>query len=153
MNSALPFYSPILDYAAGNLVWAHDDLQTLLGNIAEIVVCILSAFAYQIQGWLHQYVDSPDRKSFLADFGPGRKYENAVGIYRENESAAKIGVFDKALIDSLPPSVRWIAHNGAGYDPVDVYACMAKGRHPVSREVYITSSLKQEYTFQIPRGP
>jgi len=36
-------------------------------------------------------------------------------------------VFDKALIDGLPSSVRWIAHNGAGYDPVDVYACMAKG--------------------------
>jgi len=23
--------------------------------------------------------------------------------------------------------VQWIAHNGAGYDPVDVHACMAKG--------------------------
>jgi hypothetical protein len=63
-------------------------------------------------------------------------------------------MFDKALIDGLPSSVQWIAHNGAGYDPVDVYACMAKGRHPFSREVYyITSSLKQEYTFQILRGP
>ena len=103
---------------------------------------------------LYQHVDSPDRKSFLADFGPGRKFENTVGIYRENESATKLGVFDKALIDGLPSSVRWIAHNGAGYDPVDVHACMAKGRHPVSREVYIiTSSLKQEYTFQIPREP
>ena len=147
------FVSPILNCVAGKLVWAHDDLQNLLGNIAEVVVCILLAFANQIQGWLHQYVDSPDRKSFLADFGPGRKYENTVGIYRENESATKIGTYDKALIDGLPSSVRWIAHNGAGYDPVDVYACIAKGRHPVSREVYITSSLNQEYTFQIPRGP
>jgi len=24
--------------------------------------------------------------------------------------------------------VRWIAHNGAGYDPVDVHACKAKGK-------------------------
>jgi glyoxylate reductase len=66
--------------------------------------------------------------SFLDDFGPGKKYENTVGIYRENESAAKIGIFDKALIDGLPSTVRWIAHNGAGYDPVDVHACMARGR-------------------------
>ena len=81
------------------------------------------------QPYPSQYVDSPDRKSFLADFGPGKKYENTVGIYRENDSAAKIGIFDKALIDGLPSTVRWIAHNGAGYDPVDVHACMAKGRH------------------------
>ncbi|KAJ3514801.1 hypothetical protein NLJ89_g2157 [Agrocybe chaxingu] len=74
-----------------------------------------------------KYVDSPDRKSFLAGFGPGGKYEGAVGIYRENESAAKIGRFDKELIDGLPSSVKWIAHNGAGYDPVDVHACIARG--------------------------
>lgn len=37
-------------------------------------------------------------------------------------------MFDKELIDSLPSSVKWIAHNGAGYDPVDVRACIAKGK-------------------------
>lgn len=82
----------------------------------------------QVKADHYQYVDSPDRTSFLADFGPGGKYENTVGIYRENESAGIIGTFDKALIDGLPSTVRWIAHNGAGYDPVDVYACKAKGR-------------------------
>lgn len=51
-----------------------------------------------------------------------------MAIYRENDSASKIGTFDKALIDGLPSTVRWIAHNGAGYDPVDVYACKAKGK-------------------------
>ncbi|KAF9485942.1 hypothetical protein BDN70DRAFT_916492 [Pholiota conissans] len=93
-----------------NIVWAHDDVKRLLGDIAEVV-----------------WVDSPDRESFLAEFGPGGKYENTIGIYRENESAKKIGVFDKALIDGLPSSVRWIAHNGAGYDPVDVNACKSRG--------------------------
>ncbi|KAF5320991.1 hypothetical protein D9619_001957 [Psilocybe cf. subviscida] len=96
--------------SSGTIVWAHDDVQKLLGNIADIV-----------------YVDSPDRKSFLAGFGPGGKYENTVGIYRENESRHKIGIFDKELIDGLPSSVKWIAHNGAGYDPVDVHACKARG--------------------------
>jgi lactate dehydrogenase-like 2-hydroxyacid dehydrogenase len=67
----------------------------------------------------------------LAEFKPGGKYEGTIGIYRENESAKKLGVFDKELIDGLPSSVKWIAHNGAGYDPVDVRACIAKGEHSV----------------------
>ncbi|KAF8201009.1 hypothetical protein BJ912DRAFT_1019921 [Pholiota molesta] len=56
------------------IVWAHDDVKRLLGDIAEVV-----------------YVNSPDRRSFLAEFGPGGKYENTVGIYRENESAKQLG--------------------------------------------------------------
>jgi glyoxylate reductase len=50
-----------------------------------------------------------------------------VGIYRENDSSKTLGVFDKELIEGLPESIKWIAHNGAGYDPVDVHACIAKG--------------------------
>ncbi|KAF8633264.1 hypothetical protein AX17_004440 [Amanita inopinata Kibby_2008] len=92
------------------LVWAHEDLQRLLRDISEIV-----------------YMDSPDRASFLEACRPGGKYDGIVGIYRENESARKIGVFDKEVINGLPSSVKWIAHNGAGYDPVDVYACKARG--------------------------
>ena len=45
----------------------------------------------------------------------------------ENDSAKVLGVFDKELIEGLPASIKWIAHNGAGYDPVDVHACIAKG--------------------------
>jgi hypothetical protein len=74
-----------------------------------------------------QYLVSPDRKTFLAEFGPGGKYENTMGIYRGNESSEKIGVFDKELINGLPSSVKWIVHNGAGYDPVDVHACESRG--------------------------
>jgi lactate dehydrogenase-like 2-hydroxyacid dehydrogenase len=51
-----------------------------------------------------------------------------VAIYRVNESAEHVGVFDKALIDVLPPTLRWIAHNGAGYDAIDVKACKEKGK-------------------------
>jgi hypothetical protein len=40
------FISPILNYVAGKLVSAHEDLQHLLGNIAEIVVCILFGLVY-----------------------------------------------------------------------------------------------------------
>ncbi|KAF8345981.1 hypothetical protein F5887DRAFT_964351 [Amanita rubescens] len=86
------------------------DLQTLLGSISEII-----------------YMDSPDRPSFLEACRPGGKYDGIIGIYRENESAQKIGKFDKEIIDGLPQSVKWIAHNGAGYDPVNVHACKARG--------------------------
>lgn len=74
-----------------------------------------------------KYMDSPDRPSFLEACRPGGKYDGIIGIYRENESAQKIGRFDKEIIDGLPQSVKWIAHNGAGYDPVNVHACKARG--------------------------
>ena len=74
-----------------------------------------------------QYMDSPDRASFLKACRSGGKYDGVIGIYRENDSADKIGKFDKEVINGLPSSVKWIAHNGAGYDPVDVHACKARG--------------------------
>ncbi|EKM81100.1 hypothetical protein AGABI1DRAFT_99187 [Agaricus bisporus var. burnettii JB137-S8] len=92
------------------LVWAQKEVQDLLGDISDII-----------------YMDSKSRASFLAECKPGGKYDGIVGIYRENESAEAIGKYDKELINSLPSSVKWIAHNGAGYDPVDVHACKARG--------------------------
>jgi glyoxylate reductase len=37
------------------------------------------------------------------------------------------GKFDAELIQHLPKSVRFICHNGAGYDQIDVDACSARG--------------------------
>ena len=74
-----------------------------------------------------QTVDAKSRKEFLDGFKSGGKYEGAVAMYRNNDSAPRIGVFDKELIDAFPESVSWIAHNGAGYDQIDVNACKAKG--------------------------
>lgn len=39
-----------------------------------------------------------------------------MGIYRHNDSAQSVGVFDKEFIEGLPESVKYICHNGAGYD-------------------------------------
>jgi len=72
-------------------------------------------------------MDSRDCADLLANLKPGGKYERTVAIYRTWESAERVGVFDRALIEALPPNVRWIAHNGAGYDQVDVRACREKG--------------------------
>ncbi|KAG6878195.1 hypothetical protein C0993_010956 [Termitomyces sp. T159_Od127] len=94
----------------GRIVWAHDGVKELLGDIAEVV-----------------YLDSKNRSEFLSAFQPGGRFFDVVGIYRENGSADIIGTFDREIIDGLSASVKWIAHNGAGYDPVDVYACIERG--------------------------
>ena len=45
-----------------------------------------------------------------------------VGIYRSNDSTSVTGPFDKELIQVLPKSLKYITHNGAGYDNIDVPA-------------------------------
>jgi glyoxylate reductase len=70
---------------------------------------------------------SPHRSDFLQNVKPGEKYADIVGIYRHNSSSDFIGIFDAEIINSLPESLKWIAHNGAGYDQIDVAACKAKG--------------------------
>jgi lactate dehydrogenase-like 2-hydroxyacid dehydrogenase len=73
-------------------------------------------------------MDSPNRADFLSDLKPGGKYAGIVGVYRHNLSTDFIGVFDEEIIIALAASgVKWIAHNGAGYDQIDVQACIAKG--------------------------
>ena len=68
---------------------------------------------------------SNSRQEFYNDLKT--KYANSVAIYRHNDSASKIGFFDKELIESLPSSVKYICHNGAGYDQIDVDAATKKG--------------------------
>ncbi|KAI0062432.1 hypothetical protein BV25DRAFT_629211 [Artomyces pyxidatus] len=94
----------------GDLVWAHEEAQHLFQGIADVV-----------------RMDSPNRDDFLTGFKPGGKYEGTLAIYRHNSSADRIGIFDRPIIDALAPSVKWIAHNGAGYDQIDVAACKEKG--------------------------
>ncbi|KII95713.1 hypothetical protein PLICRDRAFT_97913 [Plicaturopsis crispa FD-325 SS-3] len=94
----------------GDIDYAHDEVKELLGGIAEVI-----------------RLDSNSREEFVAELQPGGKYAGIVGIYRRNVSRNRIGVFDKELIGALASSVKWIAHNGAGYDQIDVLACKEKG--------------------------
>jgi lactate dehydrogenase-like 2-hydroxyacid dehydrogenase len=48
-------------------------------------------------------------------------------MFRDNNLTDRIGIFDKELVGAFPSSVKWIAHNGAGYDQIDAQACKAKG--------------------------
>ncbi|KAI0424342.1 D-isomer specific 2-hydroxyacid dehydrogenase [Xylaria sp. FL1042] len=65
---------------------------------------------------------SGTREEFLANCRSG-VYDSVVGCYRSNNSTRLTGRFDAELVDALPKSWKYIAHNGAGYDTVDVDAC------------------------------
>ena len=79
-------------------------------------------------------MDSSNRADFLAGLKPGGKYDGTIGIYRHNASAERIGVFDKEVIHALAETgtVKWIAHNGAGYDHIDVSECAIRGETHLS---------------------
>ncbi|KAK0212513.1 D-isomer specific 2-hydroxyacid dehydrogenase [Desarmillaria ectypa] len=66
-----------------------------------------------------------DRPSFFKELSLGGKYSEIVAIFRSYK--ASFGPYDKELIDHLPPSLKWIASNGAGYDMMDIEALKAKG--------------------------
>ncbi|KAL5614485.1 hypothetical protein BROUX41_004590 [Berkeleyomyces rouxiae] len=67
-----------------------------------------------------------DRASFLAELQTPALRNTSI-IYRTFDSAKVTGLFDAPLIAALPASVRFICHNGAGYDQIDVAACTARG--------------------------
>ena len=73
-------------------------------------------------------MDSTNKADFLGNLKSGGKYEGVTGIYRHNVSADRVGVFDRETVDALAESgVKWIAHNGAGYDQIDVLRCKERG--------------------------
>ena len=61
------------------------------------------------------------RDQFLSNCKNG-EYDSVVGLYRSNVSVSETGNFDKELLAVLPKSLKYIAHNGAGYDNIDVEA-------------------------------
>ncbi|KAF8653338.1 hypothetical protein AX16_004038 [Volvariella volvacea WC 439] len=94
----------------GEIVWARSDVKELLGDIAEVI-----------------YFDSKNRQDFLDGFKPGGKYDKVVALFRDNTSTDHIGIFDEEVVNGLGKDVKWIAHNGAGYDQINVRACKARG--------------------------
>lgn len=62
-----------------------------------------------------------NRSQFLSNLKSG-EYNDVVGLYRSNTSVAQTGAFDAELVSQLPKSLKFICHNGAGYDNIDVQA-------------------------------
>ncbi|SPO22283.1 related to 2-hydroxyacid dehydrogenase [Ustilago trichophora] len=70
------------------------------------------------------------RQELVEKFKSGGEYSDVVGIYRHFGGARSIkitGRFDKELVAQLPSSLRYIVHNGAGYDQLDIQALSQKG--------------------------
>jgi hypothetical protein len=66
------------------------------------------------------------RDDFLSKCKQG-EYDDVVGLYRSNNSVTQTGPFDQQLLSSLPKSLKYICHNGAGYDNIDVDAFTQRG--------------------------
>ena len=65
---------------------------------------------------------STNRADFIAECQT--PHLNDVQIaYRTFASVSTTGLWDAELVAALPQSLRFCAHNGAGYDQVDVHAC------------------------------
>ncbi|KAG9232056.1 D-isomer specific 2-hydroxyacid dehydrogenase [Amylocarpus encephaloides] len=62
------------------------------------------------------------REEFLKECKAGA-FDKVIVSYRTFQSVAITGLIDEELIAALPKNLKFIAHNGAGYDQIDVHAC------------------------------
>ncbi|KAG9245485.1 D-isomer specific 2-hydroxyacid dehydrogenase [Calycina marina] len=67
-------------------------------------------------------------------------YDHVVALYRSNDSTSLTGPFDAELIRSLPSSLKYICHNGAGYDNIDITACTSRGIEVSSTPVAVNNA-------------
>jgi glyoxylate reductase len=87
---------------------------------------------------LHEYATG-SRSDFLSKL-KSNAYPDLFVIYRSNESAKVTGPFDKEVVDALPASLKFICHNGAGYDNIDVQACTERGIQVASTPVAVNNA-------------
>ncbi|KAE8448976.1 hypothetical protein EG329_008772 [Mollisiaceae sp. DMI_Dod_QoI] len=95
-------------------------------QIGEISHCAkewseLGAFAE-----LKVFKGEQSRADFVKEIESG-SYDVVVALYRSNESTSITGPFDAELVAKLPSSLKYICHNGAGYDNIDISACTSRG--------------------------
>ncbi|KAF4633805.1 hypothetical protein G7Y89_g4306 [Cudoniella acicularis] len=66
------------------------------------------------------------REEFIEECKSGA-FDKISVAYRTFQSVAITGLIDEELVSVLPKGLKFIAHNGAGYDQIDVHACTAHG--------------------------
>ncbi|QIX01840.1 hypothetical protein AMS68_007357 [Peltaster fructicola] len=69
--------------------------------------------------------ESKNRADFIKECQAG-KLDGVVAVYRTFDSIGITGRWDEELVNALPKSLVFCAHNGAGYDQIDVHACSAR---------------------------
>lgn len=94
---------------------------------------------------LKEYITG-NRDDFLSKC-KGGDFDEVVGLYRSNNSVSETGPFDKELVAVLPKSLKWVAHNGAGYDNIDVSACTERGIFISSTPIAVDDATADVGTF------
>lgn len=79
----------------------------------------------QVASKLHEYPDG-NREDFLSKCKSG-EFDGIYALYRSNDSNPITGDFNAELLDALPKSLKFVCHNGAGYNNIDVAACTKRG--------------------------
>jgi glyoxylate reductase len=79
----------------------------------------------QVASKLHEYPDG-DRETFLKKCKDG-EFDGVYALYRSNDSNPITGDFNAELLDALPKSLKYVCHNGAGYNNIDIAACTERG--------------------------
>jgi glyoxylate reductase len=74
---------------------------------------------------LYEYPDG-SREDFISK-GKSGEFDNLFALYRSNDSNPITGDFNEELVEALPKSLKFICHNGAGYNNIDVAACTKRG--------------------------
>jgi len=79
----------------------------------------------QVASKLYEYPDG-SREDFLSKCKNGG-FKDIFALYRSNDSNKITGNFNEELLDALPKTLKYICHNGAGYDNIDIAACTKRG--------------------------
>lgn len=79
------------------------------------------------------------RDQFLSNCKNG-EYDDVLGLYRSNNSVSETGPFDKEVLAVLPKSLKYICHNGAGYDNIDVDSFTQRGIQISSTPIAVDDS-------------
>ncbi|KAG6042076.1 hypothetical protein E4U41_006197 [Claviceps citrina] len=71
---------------------------------------------------------SRNRRDFLSECRSGA-FEGVTVAYRTLDSVAVTGRIDNEVLDALPSSLKFLCHNGSGYDQVDIPSCTSHSVH------------------------
>lgn len=109
----------------------------LIGNLAHTreeweIECA------QVASKLHEYPDG-SREDFISKCKSGA-FDGVFALYRSNDSNKITGNFNDELLDALPKSLKFICHNGAGYDNIDIPACTKRGIQVSSTPVAVNDA-------------
>ncbi|CZS90926.1 hypothetical protein WAI453_003893 [Rhynchosporium graminicola] len=93
----------------GEIDHAHKEWQDSIASIANVIK-----------------PKARSRAEFIEECKSGA-FDQVVAAYRTFMSVKTTGLIDEELVAALPKNLKFLCHNGAGYDQIDIHACTARG--------------------------